>query len=741
MNRVVQFGALAVSAMLHLSGVARADWPQWGGSPARNNVSNVFNLPADWQPGEFDRRTGWWVRSKAKNVKWVSRLGTQTYSSPVIAGGRILVGTNNANGYLKRYPAEVDLGCLLCFRERDGGFLWQFSAEKLPTGRAHDWPLQGIASTPLVEGDRAWFVSNRGEVVCVDMQGFYDDEDDGPVVGEYVSVATIPPRIPIAPVNPSLVAPLVARLDRGEIPPELPVQLQKVGEELPENTSLSIDEPGSRWSFTVEEAQSSREFLLRVEGELRCYKRQTTADKHEADVVWRFDMMERLGSRQHNLATCSITAWGDTLFVNSSNGVDEQHTTVPAPQAPSFFALNKRTGQVLWTSNLPGANILHGQWSAPAVGVLGGVPQVIFGGGDGWVYSFHAERWSGQQPQLLWKFDTNAKDARLELGGRGTRNEPFAMPVIYDNKVYITTGQDPEHGEGTGCIWCIDPTRKLDGSDVSPHKVINRLGQVIPPRRATNYVAQQETQLWSASKLEQDLDAGTLGKYLLANLKNHTQLPPADWAVKVLVPGAQWELTAGSGDAQETMYVWRRPRVNEFGEQEELYFLSRRTGERIVDNPDSAVVWKYDTWDRNGDGKIAFDEGMHRTISSVVIVNDLLFCPDFSGLLHCLDARTGRRHWTCDLLAAVWSTPLVADGRLFVADEDGDVAIFRLSADPTVAGSIAKVEPTSGNLVTELSPRQEINMTNSIYSNPVAANGVLYITTKDRLFAIQSSAE
>src|SRR5262249_48772370 len=154
---------------------------------------------------------------------------------------------------------------------------------------------------------------------------------------------------------------------------------------------------------------------------------------------------------------CSITSWGNTLFINTSNGVDEAHHSVAAPLAPSFFAMDKRTGQVLWTSNLPGANILHGQWSAPAVGVLGGVPQVIFGGGDGWVYSFHAERWTGQQPQLLWKFDINFKDAQLELGGRGTRNEPFAMPVIYDNKVYITTGQDPEHGEGTGCIWCIDP--------------------------------------------------------------------------------------------------------------------------------------------------------------------------------------------------------------------------------------------------------------------------------------------
>jgi len=79
----------------------------------------------------------------------------------------------------------MDLGCLLCFRESDGELLWQHSNEKLTTGRVHDWPLQGICSTPLVNKDRLWYVNNRGEVVCLDTEGFYDREDDGPLVGEW----------------------------------------------------------------------------------------------------------------------------------------------------------------------------------------------------------------------------------------------------------------------------------------------------------------------------------------------------------------------------------------------------------------------------------------------------------------------------------------------------------------------------------------------------------------------------
>ncbi len=88
---------------------------------------------------------------------------------------------------MKRFPSSVDLGCLLCFRESDGQFVWQYSAEKLPIGRVHDWPNQGLVSSPLVEGDRLWFVSNRHAVVCFDAQGFRDGTNDGPVFDEPVN--------------------------------------------------------------------------------------------------------------------------------------------------------------------------------------------------------------------------------------------------------------------------------------------------------------------------------------------------------------------------------------------------------------------------------------------------------------------------------------------------------------------------------------------------------------------------
>jgi hypothetical protein len=143
--------------------------------------------------------------------------------------------------------------------------------------------------------------------------------------------------------------------------------------------------------------------------------------------------------------------------------VDESHINIPNAAAPSFMAMDKNTGKVLWTDGSPGKNILHGQWSSPSYGVLGGVPQVMFAGGDAYLYSFSAAGKDGKA-ELLWKFDCNPKESKYILGGRGTRNEIIGTPVIYNNLVYMAVGQDPEHGEGIGHLWCIDPTKRGDVS-------------------------------------------------------------------------------------------------------------------------------------------------------------------------------------------------------------------------------------------------------------------------------------
>jgi outer membrane protein assembly factor BamB len=188
------------------------------------------------------------------------------------------------------------------------------------------------------------------------------------------------------------------------------------------------------------------------------------ADVHGANggsksgkILWKIDMMKDLGVFPHNMSASSPNIDGDLLFVVTSNGVDESHIVIPSPDAPSFLAVDKMTGAVKWWKVGPGKNILHGQWSSPAVGVIGGVKQVVFPGGDGRLYAYEPE--TGKE---LWSFQCNPPGTVYKLGGLGTKNELIASPVIYKDRVYIAMGQDPEHGEGPGHMYCIDATKRGD---------------------------------------------------------------------------------------------------------------------------------------------------------------------------------------------------------------------------------------------------------------------------------------
>ncbi len=142
----------------------------WGGTPDRNMVSNAKGLATDWD-----------VKTK-KNIKWVADLGSQSYGNPVVAGGMVFVGTNNEKLRDPKQPG--DRGVLMAFRETDGEFLWQQTHVKLESGRANDWPYQGIASSPMVDGNKLYYVSNRAVIFCLDIEGFRDKENDGPVTDE-----------------------------------------------------------------------------------------------------------------------------------------------------------------------------------------------------------------------------------------------------------------------------------------------------------------------------------------------------------------------------------------------------------------------------------------------------------------------------------------------------------------------------------------------------------------------------
>ena len=444
------------------------DWPMWGGTPGRNMVSGLKGLPAEWD-----------VKTK-KNIKWMAPLGSHSYGNPVVASGMVFVGTNNENPRDPKQPG--DRGVVMAFREATGEFLWQHTHPKLESGPANDWPYQGIASSPLVDGNRLYYVSNRAVLFCVDIEGFRDQENDGPVTDE-----------------------------------------KFVGQ-------------------------------------------------NDADVIWAFDLIKELGVFPHNLANSSPTGSGDLVFISTSNGHDESHVKVPSPQAPSVIAVNRNTGKLKWQDNSVGSRILHGQWSSPAVGSIGGVMQLVSAQGDGWVRGYEAR--TGAK---LWEFDTNPKEAVWPK----TRNELIATPVIAGDRVYIGNGQDPENGEGIGNFYAIDATRR--------------------------------------------------------------------------------------GDITQSGRLWH-----------------------VRD--------------------------IRRTLSTAAIADGLVYISDFSGFLYCLDAESGKQLWKHDQFAAVWGSPFVVDGKVYLADEDGDVTVLAHGRERKVLA--------------------ETNMGGAVFGTITPANGTIFLNTQTQLFAI-----
>jgi outer membrane protein assembly factor BamB len=129
-------------------------------------------------------------------------------------------------------------------------------------------------------------------------------------------------------------------------------------------------------------------------------------------------------------------------------------------------------------------------------------------------------------------------------------------------------------------------------------------------------------------------------------------------------------------------------------------------------NPNSAAVWCF-----AGDGKRP-DERMYETLAGVAAGDGLVLAPDAEGYVHCLDARTGRHYWTHDTQAALLASPLIVDGKVYVADDNGVVTVLALAREKQVLARNDLEEMTR--------------------SAPVFANGVLYVATGPKLYALRA---
>jgi len=109
--------AVVCCAAVPLAGRA-ADWPFWGRNASRNMVSGETGVPTAFEAGKYKGATEEIDLATTKNVKWVVKLGSQTYGNPTVAGGRVYIGTNNET---PRDPnLKGDRAVLMCLDEKTG---------------------------------------------------------------------------------------------------------------------------------------------------------------------------------------------------------------------------------------------------------------------------------------------------------------------------------------------------------------------------------------------------------------------------------------------------------------------------------------------------------------------------------------------------------------------------------------------------------------------------------------------
>ena len=508
-----------------------ADWPTWGGSNDRNMVTLETGLVDKISPGEFKKGTEEVDLATTENVLWVAKLGSQTYGTPTVANGRVFVGTNNE---VPRNSAhEGDRGIVMCFDEATGDFQWQLVVPKLGAGKVSDWEFLGVCSAPTIHDNVGYVITNRCEVVAIDVEGMKNGNQG--MQDEDVYMAGV---------------------------------MEKFAKDASSVKRDDLYKPGDQ----------------------------------DADILWVYDMRGELGVFPHNVASSYPLYEDGKLFVTTSNGVDWSHLNIPSPQAPSLICLDAKTGTLLGEqkalgdqSNWEGSKILHCSWSSPASGKVGDKTQIFFGGGNGWAYGLLPEFEKDEEGFDIikenWRYDGNPTDYRksgdewLTYAEYDGPSEIIATPVLYKDKLYVSIGQDPEHGEGVGMTSCLDPTKTGDQS----------------------------------------------GK--------------AEWTFK----------------------------------------------------------------------------GIERTVSTPAIHDDILYVSDYTGRLFALDANDGKELWQYDTKGHIWASPLVADGKVYIGNEEGELIIL----------------PTGKTL----GEAEIVEFPAAIYSNPIVANGVIHVSTQTHLYAFGKKPE
>ena len=103
-------------------------------------------------------------------------------------------------------------------------------------------------------------------------------------------------------------------------------------------------------------------------------------------------------------------------------------------------------------------------------------------------------------------------------------------------------------------------------------------------------------------------------------------------------------------------------------------------------------------------------------VPSCLIKDDLLFLWTYSGIVSCLDAASGKRHWRERVGGSYYCSPVWIDGRLYCTSKTGEVVVI------------------AANKTFKLLAKNPLG--EKCFAIPAIANGVMYQRTQTRLLSL-----
>jgi outer membrane protein assembly factor BamB len=421
---------------------ARADdWAQWGGGQRRNLVSHETGIPATFHPGKKKRDRLGFDPATAKNVRWMVRLGSENYSGPIVAKGRVYVGTNDEDLDDPRFRPTRG-GVLMCLDEKTGDLVWRLVVPRLEIDRSlvsedFDDMNLGICSSATVDGGKLYVVTNRCEVVCLDVDGLADG-NDGPFRDEArFSVAAGAEPVALGPRD----ADIVWRFDMIR---ELPVFPHDAA-----NCSVLV--VGRHLYVGTANGVYDGKVVLPTAASL------VVLDKETGKLLGRDD---------------------GTISADVFHGQWSSPTIVESP----------RGERIVYGG---GDGRCHG-FVPLAADVKPGKPPATLD--RDWLFDCNPPgyRARGDVEIDYWALVRGKATSVDDTGLVVSPNEIIGSPVVVGNRVYVGIGQDPVHGPGRGALSCF----AVDGTDEGAE--VRKVWQYLGIGRALSTVAVADGLVYAA---------------------------------------------------------------------------------------------------------------------------------------------------------------------------------------------------------------------------------------------------